>query len=227
MDTNTNSENNYKSFLKKLYPTSQLKPKSITQVIKLPRFNEKLKECEQHFSASFDSFEYALQQEIILLRLQQIVNIQQLNPLWKQRFKDFNIKEAPQNFEDWQKLPVTDKHTAIDFFSGDRKGMVVPLEHGGFEIVASGGTSSGKPSGTRFARIPNSCDAGIWANQPLAFNEADFVFFSKRLSPDQHSVLSTEYSLGSCLQTTSPMLLRQIQNKLHDLEIHLSTCSYI
>jgi phenylacetate-CoA ligase len=151
MDTNTNSENNYKSFLKKLYPTSQLKPKSITQVIKLPRFNEKLKECEQHFSASFDSFEYALQQEIILLRLQQIVNIQQLNPLWKQRFKDFNIKEAPQNFEDWQKLPVTDKHTAIDFFSGDRKGMVVPLEHGGFEIVASGGTSSGKPSETVYS----------------------------------------------------------------------------
>ncbi len=151
MDNNTKPSNDYKAFLKKLYPATQLKPKSIDQVIKLPRFNEKLEQCEQFFGASFDALEYSLQQEIVLLRLQQIINIQQLNPLWKQRFKECNIKGVPQNFEDWQKLPITDKQTAIDFFTGDRKGMVVPLEHGGFEIVASGGTSTGEPSETVYS----------------------------------------------------------------------------
>jgi len=151
MDKNTKINSNNKTFLKELYPLAELKPKSIAEVLKLPRFKEKLAHCEQYFGASFDSLEYGLQQEIILLRLQQIVNIQLLNPLWKQRFKDFNIKSAPKNFKDWQKLPITDKATAVDFFSGDRKGMVVPLEHGGFEIVASGGTSTGKPSETVYS----------------------------------------------------------------------------
>jgi hypothetical protein len=49
----------------------------------------------------------------------------------------------------------------------------------GSRISEYGQTSSGKSSGSRFARIPNSSDAGIWANQPLAFIEADFVFFNR------------------------------------------------
>ena len=43
---------------------------------------------------------------------------------------------------------LTDKETFTDLFTGTRPGMVVPIEHGGFEIVASGGTSSGRPSET-------------------------------------------------------------------------------
>jgi hypothetical protein len=46
-------------------------------------------------------------------------------------------------------------------------------------ISEYGQTSSAKTKGTRFARIPNSLDAGKWANQPLAFIETDFIFFSK------------------------------------------------
>jgi hypothetical protein len=46
----------------------------------------------------------------------------------------------------------------------------------GSRILECGQTSSSKSLGSPFARIPNSSDAGIWANQPLAFIEADFVF---------------------------------------------------
>jgi len=35
-------------------------------------------------------------------------------------------------------------------------------------------------SGRRFARIPNSPDAGIWANQPIAFIEPDFAFYNSK-----------------------------------------------
>ena len=49
----------------------------------------------------------------------------------------------------------------------------------GSRISEYGQSSSGKAPGARYARIPNSRDAGVWANQPLAFIAADFVFFNK------------------------------------------------
>jgi hypothetical protein len=49
----------------------------------------------------------------------------------------------------------------------------------GSRISEYGQTSSGKSPGSRFARIPNSSDPGIWGNQPLAFIAADFVFFNR------------------------------------------------
>ena len=49
----------------------------------------------------------------------------------------------------------------------------------GSRISEYGQTSSAKTSsGKRYACIPNSSDAGIWANQPLAFIADDFVFYS-------------------------------------------------
>jgi hypothetical protein len=45
--------------------------------------------------------------------------------------------------------------------------------------ISEYGQTSSSTSGSRFARIPNSSDAGIWANQPLAFIESDFVFFNQ------------------------------------------------
>ncbi|NJL41802.1 MAG: hypothetical protein HC899_37860 [Leptolyngbyaceae cyanobacterium SM1_4_3] len=42
-------------------------------------------------------------------------------------------------------MPVSDKSVMNEFFMGSRPGLVVPLSYGGFEIVASGGTSSGLP----------------------------------------------------------------------------------
>jgi hypothetical protein len=49
----------------------------------------------------------------------------------------------------------------------------------GSRISEYGQSSSAKFSGKSYARIPNSRDAGVWANQPLAFIKPDFVFFDK------------------------------------------------
>lgn len=151
MDTPTNTISKQETFLTELFPNAQLKPKSINQVLKLPRFLKKIEQCEQHFGVSFDALPYKIQQEIILLRLQQIINILGINPLWQERFEEYGITEAPKTLEDWQNIPITDKETAIAFYSEERKGMVVPLEYGGYEIVASGGTSTGKPSETVYS----------------------------------------------------------------------------
>ncbi|SED16854.1 phenylacetate-CoA ligase [Tenacibaculum sp. MAR_2009_124] len=196
MSKKTNPEADYKAFLKKIYPANQLKPKSINQVIGLSRFSEKLHQVEQHFKgASFDSLNSAIQEEIILLRLQQIKNILELNPHWKQRFKDFEVTKPIKSFEDWQKLPVTDKETAISFFSEDRKGMVVPIENGGFEIVASGGTSTGKPSETVYSlkELEDTYDISgkFMANQ--LFNR----FFDKKEKAPLVTTTYADYQLWS------------------------------
>jgi hypothetical protein len=46
-------------------------------------------------------------------------------------------------------------------------------------ISEHGQSSSSESSGSPYAHIPNSSDAGIWANQLLAFIEFDFVFFNQ------------------------------------------------
>jgi hypothetical protein len=48
----------------------------------------------------------------------------------------------------------------------------------GSRISEYGQSSSSRTAGSRFARIPNSKDAGPWANQPLAFIDSDFIFFN-------------------------------------------------
>jgi hypothetical protein len=61
----------------------------------------------------------------------------------------------------------------------------------GSRISEHGQTSSSESPGcSRFAHTPNSSNAGIWANQPLAFIEADFVFFNRAsLLIDNHFCL--------------------------------------
>lgn len=53
--------------------------------------------------------------------------------------------------KDWQRIPLSDKDVQRDFFMESRPGMVVPLSRGGFEIVASGGTSGGRPLETVYS----------------------------------------------------------------------------
>ncbi|MEM6719430.1 MAG: hypothetical protein AAF611_08960 [Bacteroidota bacterium] len=151
METPTPTLDTKETFIQKLFTEEEMQPTSIEEVLQLPRFLQKLQQCEAHFGIPFDALAYETQQKIILTRLQQIVNILHLNPHWKERFEQHGITEAPKTFEDWQKLPVTDKETSINFYSEERKGMVVSLEYGGFEIVASGGTSTGKPSETVYS----------------------------------------------------------------------------
>jgi hypothetical protein len=49
----------------------------------------------------------------------------------------------------------------------------------GSRISEYGQTNSGKTRGTRYATIPTSRDAGIWATQSIAFIALDFTFYSK------------------------------------------------
>jgi hypothetical protein len=49
----------------------------------------------------------------------------------------------------------------------------------GSRIAEYGQSSSGSLKGKRYARIPNTPAAGIWANQSIAFIAADFTFYSK------------------------------------------------
>ncbi|BDD03230.1 hypothetical protein [Aureibacter tunicatorum] len=134
-----------------LFPNIEMTPKTIEDVVELPTFLSKINLLEKRVGKRFEQLDLSVQQEVIFRRLQQLYNILSLNPLWKQRFENHEIFETPQNFSDWQQLPISDKEVTLKFFSGKRLGMVVPLIKGGFEIVASGGTSSGTPSETVYS----------------------------------------------------------------------------
>lgn len=137
--------------VEQLIPENELKPKSIQEVIKLSSFFDKIKACENKFQQKYGALDCKFQEALTLRRIEQLTNIALLNPLWKERIEQSGLKKAPSSFEEWQKIPVCDKNSIKDFFTGNRPGMVVPISHGGFEIVASGGTSSGTPAETVYS----------------------------------------------------------------------------
>lgn len=134
-----------------LIPDNEWKPQSIEEVIGLPSFASVIKACEKRFNSKYAELDYRLQLALKFRRLQQLTHIAMLNPLWKERIKQGGLDGAPVTFEEWQQIPICDKSSIKDFFAGQRPGMVVPIQHGGFEIVASGGTSSGCPSETVYS----------------------------------------------------------------------------
>ena len=134
-----------------LIPAEELKPASVEEVLRLPRFRHKMRQCEKSLGVPYAAIPREVQDALVLRRTQQLVNTMMLNPLWRERIEAAGLKEAPRDFEDWQQLPLCDKGSANELFVGERPGMVVPLSQNGFEIVASGGTSSGVPAETVYS----------------------------------------------------------------------------
>ncbi|GHH86971.1 hypothetical protein GCM10018793_60910 [Streptomyces sulfonofaciens] len=134
-----------------LIPDWEWRPDSIDVVEKLPSFASKLRECERVCNSPYSETAHDIQDALVLRRLQQVVNTVLLNPLWRSRLAGAGITKAPESYEDWQQIPTADKRTQRDLFMGTRPGMVVPLDRGGFEIVASGGTSDGSPLETVYS----------------------------------------------------------------------------
>ncbi|MFJ8039641.1 hypothetical protein ACIRBX_03885 [Kitasatospora sp. NPDC096147] len=129
----------------RLIPDWELKPDGLDAVRALPSFASKLRACEQVLGLRYDRAPHAVQDALTLRRVRQLVNTVLLNPLWRSRLAGAGVTGAPADWEDWQRIPLSDKELQRDFFMGERAGMVIPLSEGGFEIVASGGTSSGLP----------------------------------------------------------------------------------
>ncbi|HAC65294.1 MAG TPA: hypothetical protein DCF68_17645 [Cyanothece sp. UBA12306] len=138
--------NSLETMVNQLITPEELQPKSIDQVVKLPSFAQKMHECAKLCEQPYSEIDHSLQDTLVLRRLQQMIHTLKLNPLWQEKIEQSGVKGVPHNFEEWQQLPISDKTVMSDFFMGDRPGLVVPLNYGGFEIVASGGTSSGVPA---------------------------------------------------------------------------------
>lgn len=126
-------------------PDWEVSPGSPEAVAQLPSFAEKMRECERVCGAPYAELPFPIQDAVTLRRLRQLVGTVRLNPLWRERLDAAGVSELPETLEDWERIPLSDKELQRDFFMGDRPGMVVPLNDGGFEVVASGGTSSGSP----------------------------------------------------------------------------------
>ena len=139
------NESNMQQIIEEIIPPEEMEPKTIDDVVELPSFMEKIAELEAIQGKPFSEIEEDIQNKLVFRRVQQMVNILKVNPLWKERIENSGITGTPQNFEEWQQLPITDRETLNEFYMGKRPGLVVPLTYSGFEIIASGGTSGGLP----------------------------------------------------------------------------------
>lgn len=132
-----------------LLPDDVMAPRTVDDVLGLPSFFSLVREAERRAGAPFAAFDPAAQDRLIRRRLEQLVEIARVNPVWRARIDGaLGAGTAADSFEAFQALPIVDKDTFRDLFTGTRPGMVVPIDRCGFEIVASGGTSSGQPSET-------------------------------------------------------------------------------
>ncbi|MBW8481383.1 hypothetical protein [Actinomadura parmotrematis] len=129
----------------RLIPDAEIAPGTVDDVPGLPSFAGKMRDCARACGTSYSQVPHAVQDALVLRRLEQMVNTVMLNPLWRDRLKDAGVTGACATFEEWQQIPVAGKDEQRDLFMGDRPGMVVPLARGGFEVVASGGTTGGRP----------------------------------------------------------------------------------
>ncbi|MDX3383285.1 hypothetical protein PV682_17690 [Streptomyces niveiscabiei] len=135
----------------RLIPDDEWRPASVDAVEQLPSFRSKMRACAHALGTPYSEVPYAVQDALVLRRLQQMVHTVLLNPLWRGTLRGAGITGAPRGLDEWQAVPLADKEVQRDFFMDGREGMVVPLERGGFEIVASGGTSSGRPLETVYS----------------------------------------------------------------------------
>lgn len=136
-----------------LFAEEELRPATLDAVIAQESFGSKLRQCPALFGRPFHALDREAQDAIVLRRLQQMFNSLTLNPLWRERIHAAGVGATPRSFEEWQQLPITDRDTLHGFFMGkQREGLVVPLVHGGFEVVASGGTSGGLPIETVYSQ---------------------------------------------------------------------------
>jgi phenylacetate-CoA ligase len=134
-----------------LYQDAELNPSSLAEVAAQASFAAKLRQCPARFGQRFEQLPLATQNGIILQRLQQLIQSMRLNPWHRQRFEAAGVTGAPASFADWQRLPITDRDTLHDLYMGERPGLVLGMDQGGFQVVASGGTSGGLPIETVYS----------------------------------------------------------------------------
>ncbi|GII77036.1 hypothetical protein Sru01_20180 [Sphaerisporangium rufum] len=129
----------------RLITDEELRPRSVDEVTRLPSFAGKLEEYGRRTGVPYCQAPLEVQNALVFRRLRQLVGIALLNPLWRERLHYFGIRDAPADLAEWERIPLSDKAVQRDMFMGTRAGMVVPIDRGGFEVVASGGTGDGMP----------------------------------------------------------------------------------
>ncbi|UPJ68301.1 hypothetical protein [Bradyrhizobium sp. 191] len=132
----------------KVLPDTVLNPCTVDHVLALPSFLTTLLSAQAHAGCRIDEMSLEAQAVIVQRRVSQLASIARINPLWRRRIDDAVGVGPVDSFDRFQALPLTEKEDFRQMFTGRRPGMVVPIERCGFEVVASGGTSSGKPSET-------------------------------------------------------------------------------
>lgn len=126
------------------------KPSSIEEVLFLERtrpFRSTVESFEQAHSLPFERTPFTAKEDLLLRRMNEIVEIMQVNPEWKNRLHQAGVDEI-RSWKDWQKVPITTRADLHDLYTVSKRGLVIPWghpsDHNGHKSIASGG-STGEP----------------------------------------------------------------------------------
>lgn len=194
--------------LQTVFPDFLLKPKNIQSIIQLPSFLSIIQHFERITEISFNRVPVETQNQLICKRITQLIEICRLNPIWKERINQSIGNDLLNNLETFSSIPLTDKEVYTDLFSGQRSGMIIPIENGNFQIANSGGTASGRASEIVFSKKELQ-DTYLWAG-----NFIGNYIVSKYMDEKQSKWIGTTLS-DSQLWSSGTMVggvLQQIPN---------------
>lgn len=131
-------------------PEHKMRISSVDDVLELEQrypFYNTLKEFEQKAKQPFETVPFAQKQPLILGRLNELVRIMRINPVWKERLNKVGVTKV-KDLSDWRKIPIATRDDLNALYTRTKDGLVIPWQFNGdsngHKVIASGG-SSGEP----------------------------------------------------------------------------------
>ena len=98
-----------KELLKTVFPDFLFNPQSIQNIAQFPTFLSTIRYFERLTETYFDAIPFEIQNEFILKRLKQLIEICRINPIWKERINQAIGKEKLNDFETFSAIALTEK----------------------------------------------------------------------------------------------------------------------
>lgn len=131
-------------------PENRVQVSSVDDVLRLEQqypFKNALKEIEERRGKPFETIPFSQKEDFLLGRLDELVRIMRVNPVWREKLDETGIAEV-KDISDWCRVPISTRDDLNVLYTRTKDGLVIPYgyvdDHNGHKVIASGG-SSGEP----------------------------------------------------------------------------------
>lgn len=129
-------------------PENRARISSVDDVLWLEQkypFINMLEEFEKRALQPFESVHFAQKEHFILARLDELVRIMRVNPVWREKLDGAGVTEV-KDWSNWHQVPITTRDDLNALYTRTKDGLVIPWEyasdHDGHKMIASGGSNN-------------------------------------------------------------------------------------